>query len=87
MDPKILDTGQFCQPVRSFSHLVANKAATQPTWMAINSVEMATTTLKNTGLGYHSFILMFDSDTPRILMFFDDRGYKLFFRGLKQGTE
>ena len=66
MDPRILDAGLFCQPVGSFSPLVANKATTQTMPQALNSVEMATTTLKNAGLGYHSFILTFDSGASRM---------------------
>jgi hypothetical protein len=65
LDYRFLDDGMFCQPVGTFYNMQANKA-TDHTRIAINSAEIATSTLKNAGLGYHSFILTFDSGASRM---------------------
>jgi hypothetical protein len=65
IDIRFLDEGMFCQSVGTFPRMTANRATTQ-TRVAINSANLATGTLKHAGLGYHSFVLTFDSGASRM---------------------
>jgi hypothetical protein len=65
VDAQFLDDGMFCQSVGTFPRMKAHKATTH-TIVAIENAKIATSTLKHAGVGYHLFVLMFDSGASRM---------------------